>query len=221
MAQEDARYPSFEPHEDLRLPPVESNAMFGSVTTATQELSSFIDRAEASSVEAWCFAKDAFSELERRRTIIEQRGRSRNESATAATAREVSRALAPLLERLLQRAEQAALVIRQALQLEALREELDEPQGPGSDDLWQRALIALGYHRHALRSHAGNVRKMLRHAPQASFRRVWRPDWEERYVQTLDVLDDLAETLALGLDEEVREEIERRSGEDPALAPRT
>ena len=177
-----------------------------SAMSPTTELNSFVQRAEASGFEASLFAREALSQIEASRATLQQRRtHKRNEIDTAADAQAISRALAPLLERLLQRAEQAALLIRQGLRLEALREDLDLPQDPDEEDIWQRALIALGYHRHALREQAGNVRKVLRHAPQIAFRRVWRADWENRYMQVLDDLDDLADTVAMGLDEGVRQ----------------
>ena len=74
---------------------------------------------------------------------------------------------------------------------------------------WQLALISLQSERDLLEATCGRIRTEARQRKIP--RTLWRPEWAEQYVDLLDRIDDVSETIALGLNPETRAEIEALS----------
>jgi hypothetical protein len=78
---------------------------------------------------------------------------------------------------------------------------------------WQLALISLQSERELLEATCGRIRTEARRVARQhkSARTLWRREWEDRYADLLDRIDDVSETIALGLNPETRAEIEAAS----------
>lgn len=78
---------------------------------------------------------------------------------------------------------------------------------------WQLALISLQSERELLESTCGLIRsearRLARHHKIG--RSLWRREWESQYVDLLDRIEDVSETIALGLNHESRADLEELS----------
>jgi hypothetical protein len=86
--------------------------------------------------------------------------------------------------------------------------------GPEADrvgkDRWQIELAYLEFQRRCLTEYLGAVRQRLVRAPRP-ITVLWRRSWERRYEAALERIEDLAETIVLGLDDAFQREIAERS----------
>ncbi len=78
---------------------------------------------------------------------------------------------------------------------------------------WQLALISLQSERELLEATCGHIRTEARRVGRQHkiARTLWRHEWEDQYTELLDRIEDLSETIALGLNPETRAEIEALS----------
>jgi hypothetical protein len=78
---------------------------------------------------------------------------------------------------------------------------------------WQLALISLQSERELLEGTCGRIRIEAHRLARVHkiARTLWRREWEDQYVELLDRIDDVSETIGLGLNPETRAEIEALS----------
>jgi hypothetical protein len=117
--------------------------------------------------------------------------------------------LTPIVESLLDSAEGLVREVRLALRLQ------DTSQFDRR--WWQLALISLQSERELLETACGRVRSEARRLARTSKigAGLWLPDWERRYVELLERIDDVSETIALGLNPDTRAELEQLSKATP------
>jgi hypothetical protein len=80
---------------------------------------------------------------------------------------------------------------------------------------WQLALVCLEQQRRLVENTCGSLRKTIQRLKSKSriVSAIWTPEWEDRYLDLLDEIDDVSETIALGLNPAMRAELERRESE--------
>jgi hypothetical protein len=85
---------------------------------------------------------------------------------------------------------------------------------------WQLALISLQSERELLDATCGHIRAEARRVGRQHkiYRTLWQREWEQRYTDLLDRIEDVSETIALGLNPETRAELETLSRSFPESA---
>lgn len=117
--------------------------------------------------------------------------------------------LAPIIDSLLDSGEALVREVRLALRLQ------DTSQFDRR--WWQLALIGLQSERELLEAACGRVRSEARRLGRKSKSGagLWLSDWEHRYIELVERIDDVSETIALGLDPDTRAELEALSRATP------
>ncbi len=117
----------------------------------------------------------------------------------ARLAAETRRKIAPIIEHILSSAEQTLKLIKQAMDVEEVV--------PLGEHCWQMALLAIAQDRKMLIEHcSGKTRARFTRGRVSA----WLPSWDTRCNKLLERIEDISETIALGLNEEMRGEIEGR-----------
>jgi hypothetical protein len=127
----------------------------------------------------------------------------RKEIRVAQDAAELRRAIAPLVEFVFQRTDQVIAEIRLCLRLQEFAPIIEERT-------WQKALACLALQRRIIENNCGKLRKTFQKLRDRSriLGAVWQ--WEERYLDILDDLEDVAETIALGLNADALADLKER-----------
>ena len=108
-----------------------------------------------------------------------------------------------LVVKVLEGASKQATLVRAAL---ALWDHTDP-----DETIWQMALVGLRQQLKNLAMLRSGIRRIAKAADphrDSLVRLLWSPALEERYVDLAEDLDDLAETIALGLNDEMRAQID-------------
>ncbi len=153
----------------------------------------------ALSGEAAEYGRRALQEMEKQSHRMSSR---RREIRVAQDAAELRRAIAPLVEFVFQRTDQLIAEIRLFLRLQEFAE-IEERT-------WQKALTCLALQRGLVENTCGKLRTTFQKLRGRSriLGAVWQ--WEERYLDVLDDLEDVAETIALGLNADALADLEAR-----------
>jgi hypothetical protein len=160
-----------------------------------------IERAGALSAETFEYAKRLDTQL---RTLMPRPKSGQRAVDQARGASKLRRFMIPLLEFVFTRIEEIVGEIRLALRVQ---EFADIPE-----TTWQMALVLLRQQRQLLVDTCGRLQSTFRRLKAQSpiVAAAWRPEWDERYEASLEALEDLEETIALGLDPSTRADLEQR-----------
>jgi len=133
-----------------------------------------------------------------RAILAATRNAARNSARTKQTARIIRPLAVTLVEHWLTSAERIAEIVDSVL-----RSVPDEIVGsPEEKQTWQICLVAMSAYDRALKRYVGGVRKEIMRSSGLSS--VWKSGWDRRYEACLDRIDDLCETISLGLNDETR-----------------
>ncbi len=120
--------------------------------------------------------------------------------ARAKAASALGQTIAPVAEWIMARAEETIRLVELALQFE-------ESVRLG-DECWQLALVSLDQEHKGIEGFfRGKLRETIRR--HRVLWPAWHREWDRKCEDLLDRLDDLAETIAIGLNPEMRAEVER------------
>lgn len=105
------------------------------------------------------------------------------------------------LEKLFSRADKIIALVESAMNAEEAT--------PLGDECWQMALVCLASEASTITDVCrGNARKISRESAHLS--RAWSKKWDARADALIDRIDDLMETISLGLNVEMRAELQQR-----------
>ena len=106
-----------------------------------------------------------------------------------------------VLEKLFSQVDEIIALVESALKVEEIL--------PLGDQCWQSALICLATEANTLIEVCrGDARKNIRKSKHLA--RAWSKKWDARADALIDRIDDLAETISLGLNVEIRTELQER-----------
>lgn len=156
---------------------------------------------------------ELFLHTDRIRTQVDERSRliqrARSDAQLARTIAALRSTMAPLVRLVLEKAEEGVRLVRLGLRLQdALNND---------ERLWQVALLILETNRDLVEKACTPLRRLARRGNR-TVRGIWPTAWEERYQAALESLEDLSETIALGLNADSRLEIEEARRALPASA---
>jgi hypothetical protein len=161
----------------------------------------YIAKAFDVTAESQAYIANIRTELEKKGTLLKPKGRPATYAERVAFGHGMRRILEPVITYLFSKAEEMIALVEMALEVEAI--------APLGEECWQTALVGLASERELVSDFCtGKLRATLhRHRGMEV---GWPASWDKQCDEVLDRMDDLAETIAIGLNEELRGEIERR-----------
>lgn len=159
----------------------------------------YITKAVAINAESMLYAQNIQAEIDQEmRRFRERQARTTGIQAIVVNMRKLFGAV---FQRLFSDTEQIITLVRLAMQAEQVV--------ALGDQCWQMALICLASEQKTLREccqgEARSISKRSRY-----LKRAWSPAWDARCNELMDQLDDLMETVSLGLNPEVKTELQER-----------
>jgi hypothetical protein len=130
-----------------------------------------------------------------------RRGRGQSEGERAGAFRRVRQIAAPIVEHVFSQVEDMIEKVEVAFAVEEIM--------PLGDDVWFKGLMVLDAARRSLDAISGPFREQAK--TSVTLRQViWPSEWATRYDALSDAIEDYSETIALGLDEQTRNDLRER-----------